>query len=211
MTSEGSKGSKGEKLVEGDTDLSWDHEGLGPLPKSHKDRLNGSPKLPRVPKGPKVKGKNEGTLKKECPSSRGDYNEGIYPELFLKENEVGTVVPQDERQAPEIDKKNDKNDERWDFESPRNLADKKTARWIKEQNELLGKQKEREFQGNRKVRDPSVFEPSGPIKVLQKQRANLHTKYEQIPQYLMDVQKGQAPHPPLVMTNKGDVNWRGQG
>ena len=27
----------------------------------------------------------------------------------------------------------------------------------------------------------------------------------------MDVQKGQAPHPHLVMTNKGDVNWRGQG
>ena len=45
MTSEESKGSKGEKLVEADTDLSWDHEGLGPLPKSHKDRLNRSPKL----------------------------------------------------------------------------------------------------------------------------------------------------------------------
>ena len=27
----------------------------------------------------------------------------------------------------------------------------------------------------------------------------------------MDVQTGLAPHPPLVMTNKGDVNWRGQG
>ena len=156
MTSEGSKGSKGEKLVEEDTDLSWDHKGLGPLPKSHKDKLNGSPKPPRVPKGPKVKEKNEGTLKKECPSSRGDYNEGIYPELFLKENKVGTVVPQDERQVPEIDKKNDKNDERWDFESPRNLADKKTARWIEEQNEFLGKQKEREFWENRKERDPCL-------------------------------------------------------
>ena len=211
MTSEESKGSKGEKLVEADTDLSWDHEGLRPIPKAHKDRLNGSPKPSRVPKGPKVKEKIEGTLKKECPSFRGDYNEGIYPELFSKENEVGTVAPQDERQAPEIDKKNDKNDERWDFESPRNLADKKTARWIKEQNEFLGKQKEREFWENRKVRDPSVFEPSGPIKVPQKQRANPHTKYEQIPPYLMDVQTGQAPHPPLVMTNKGDVSWRGQG
>ena len=168
MTSEESKGSKGEKLVEVDTDLSWDHEGLGPLPKSHKDKLNGSPKPPRVPKGPKVKEKSEGTLKKECPSFRGDYNEGKYPELILKENEVGIVVPQAERQAPEIDKKNDKNDEKWDFESPRNLADKKTARWIEEQNEFLGKQKEREFQENRKVRDPSVFEPSGPIRVLQK-------------------------------------------
>ena len=43
MTSEESKGGKGEKLVEVDTDLSWDHEGLKPLPKSHKDRLNESP------------------------------------------------------------------------------------------------------------------------------------------------------------------------
>ena len=211
MTSEESKESKGEKLVEVDTDLSWDHEGLGPLPKSHKDRLNGSPKPPRVPKGPKVEGNNEGTLKKECPSFRGDYNEGKYPELILKGNEVGIVVPQEKRQVSEIDKKSDKNDERWDFESPRNLADKKTARWIEEQNEFLGKQEEKEFWENRKERNPSVFEPGGPIKVLQKQRANLHTRYEEIPQYLMGAQKGQAPHPPLVMTNKGDVNWRGQG
>ena len=211
MTSEESKGNKGEKLVEVDTDLSWDHEGLRPLPKSHKDRLNRSPKLPRVPKGPKEEGNNEGTFKKECPSFRADYNEGKYPKLISKENEVGIVVPQEERQVPEIDEKNDKNDERWDFESPRNLADKKTARWIEEQNEFLGKQEEKESRENRKERDPSVFEPSGPIKVLQKQRANLRTRYEQIPQYLMGAQKGQAPHLPLVMTNKEDVSWRGQG
>ena len=93
MTSEESKGSKGEKLVEVDTNLSWDHEGLRPLPKSHKDRLNGSPKQPRVPKVPKVNGSNEGTLKKECLSFRGNYNEGKYPELILKENKVGIVVP----------------------------------------------------------------------------------------------------------------------
>ena len=53
MTSEESKGGKGEKSVQVDTDLSWDHEGLKPLPKAHKDRLNGSPKPPRVPKVPK--------------------------------------------------------------------------------------------------------------------------------------------------------------
>ena len=64
MTSEESKGGKGEKSVEVDTDLSWDHEGLRPLPKAHKDRLNGSPKPPRVPKVPKVGGKTEGTFKK---------------------------------------------------------------------------------------------------------------------------------------------------
>ena len=211
MTSEESKGSKGEKLVEVDTDLSWDHEGLRPLPKSHKDRLNESLKLPRVPKGPKVEENTEGTSKKECPSFRGDYNEGKYSELILKENGVGIVVPQEERQVPKIDKRSDKTDERWDFESPGNLADKKTATWIEEQNEFLGKQEEKEFQKNRKERDPSVFEPSGPIKVLQKQRANLCTRYEQVPQYVMGAQKGQAPHPPLVVTNKEDVNWRSQG
>ena len=37
MTSEESKEGKGEKLVEVDTDLSWDHEGLRPLLKSCKD------------------------------------------------------------------------------------------------------------------------------------------------------------------------------
>ena len=211
MTSEESKGGKGEKLVEVDTDLSWDHKGLRPLPKSHKDRLNGSPKPPRVPKVPKVGGSNEGTSKKECPNFRGDYNEEKCPELILKENEVGMVVPQEEKQVPEIDKKSDKNNERWDFESPGNLADKKTARWIEEQNEFLEKQEEKGFQKNRKERDPSVFEPSGPIKVLQKQRVNLRTGYEQIPQHLMGAQKGQTPHLSLVMTNKGDVSWRGQG
>ena len=92
-----------------------------------------------------------------------------------------------------------------------NLVDKKTARWIEEQNEFLGKQEEKEFGKNRKERNPSVFELSGPIKVLQKQRANLHTGYEQVPQHLMGAQKGQAPHPPFVVTNRGDVSWRGPG
>ena len=187
------------------------YKGLRPLPKSHKDRLNGSPKPPRVPKDPKVERNNEGTFKKECLSVRGDYKEGKYPEPILKENKVGIVVPQEEKQVPEIDKKDGKNDERWDFESPGNLAAKKTARWIEEQNEFLGKQEEKELEKDRKERDPSVFEPSGPIKVLQKQRANLCTGYEQISQHLMGAQKGQAPHPPLVVTNRGDVSWRGQG
>ena len=71
--------------------------------------------------------------------------------------------------------------------------------------------KKKKFEKDRKERDPSVFEPSGPIKVLQKQRANPRTGYEQIPQHLMGAQKGQAPQPPLVMTNRGDVSWRGQG
>ena len=211
MTSDESKGGKGEKSVEVDTDLSWDHEGLKPLPKAPKGRLNESPKPPRVPRVPKVGGNAEGTFRKGDPSLSGEYKEEKYPEPTHKENKVGMVDPQERKQVPEINKKNGKNGERWDFESPENLVEKETARWIKEQNEFLGKQQEKEFERDRKERDPPVFNPNGPIKVLQKQRANHHTGYEQTPQHLMGAQKDQVPHPPMVMTNRGDGGWRGPG
>ena len=161
ITSEESKGGKREKLVEVDTDLSWDHEGLKPFPKTPKDRLNESP-----------------------------------PE---------------KKQDPGIGKKSGKNDERWDSESSKNPVDKKTARWIEEQNEFLKKQKEKEFERDKKERDPPVFNPNGPIKVLQKQRATHHAGYEQPPQHLMGAQRGQASHPPMVVTNRGDGSWGSQG
>ena len=53
MTYGGSKGSKGEKQVEGDTDLSWDHEGLEPHQEPSK------PKPPRSPKPSKVPNKGQ--------------------------------------------------------------------------------------------------------------------------------------------------------
>ena len=65
MTSEESKGGKREKSVEVDTDLSWDHEGLKPLPKAPKDKLNESPKPPRTPRVPKAKVNAIETFKKE--------------------------------------------------------------------------------------------------------------------------------------------------
>ena len=197
--------------MEVDTDLSWDHEGLKPLPKAPKDRLNESPKPPRVPRVPKVGGNAEGTLRKGHSNLSGEYREGKYPEPTHQENKVGMVVPQEKKQAPEIDKKNGKNGKGWDFESPENLVDKKTARWIEEQNEFLGKQKEKEFEKDRKERDLPVFNPNGPVKVLQKQRANHHKSYEQTPQHSMGAQKDQAPHPLMVVTNRGDGSWRGPG
>ena len=65
MTSEESKGGKREKSVEVDTDLSWDHEGLKPLSKAPKDKLNESPKPPRTPRVPKAKVNAIETFKKE--------------------------------------------------------------------------------------------------------------------------------------------------
>ena len=208
MTSEESKGGKGEKSVEVDTDLSWDHEGLKPLSKAAKDRLNGSPKPPRAPKVPKARVNAVGTFKKEYLVFSGDSKEGKYPEIPHKENKDGKVVPPEKKQDPGIGKKSGKNDERWDFESPENLVDKKTARWIEEQNEFLGKQKEKEFERDKKERDPPVFNPSGPVKVLQKQKLNLRTSNEQILQHPMDARKGQALHPSSVVTNRGDVYWK---
>ena len=128
MTSEESKGGKGEKSVEVDTDLSWDHEGLRPLPKAPKDRLNGSPKPPRVPKVPKAGGNAVGTFKKEYPGFGGDYKEGKYPESTHKENKDGKVVHPEEKQDPGIDKKSGKNDEGWDFESSGNIINKKNCK-----------------------------------------------------------------------------------
>ena len=211
IRSEESKGGKREKSVEVDTDLSWDHEGLKPFPKAPKDRLKESPNPPRTPKVPKARVNPEGTPKKEYPAFSGDSKEGKYSEPPHKENKEEQVVPPVKKQDPSIGKKSSKNDERWNSESSENPVDKKTARWIEEQNEFLGKQKEKEFERDRKERDPPVFNPNGPIKVLQKQRANHCTGYEHTPQHLMGAQKDQAPHPPMVVTNSGDGGWRGPG
>ena len=211
ITSEESKGSKREKSVEVDTDLSWDHEGLKPFPKAPKDRLKESPKPPRAPEVPKARVNTEGTPKKEYPVFSGESKQGKYSEPPHKENKDEKVVPPVKKQDPSIGKRNGKHDENWNSESSENPVDKKTARWIEEQNEFLGKQKEKEFERNKKERDPPVFKPTGPIKVLQKQRATTHTGYEQPPQHLMGAQKGQAPHPPMVVTNRGDGSWRDQG
>ena len=211
MTSEESKGGKREKSVEVDTDLSWDHEGLKHLPKAPKNRLNESPKPPRVPKVPKAKENTAGTFTKEYPAFSGDSKEGKYPEIPHKENKDRKEVPPEKKQDPGIDKKSGKHDENWNSESSENPVDKKTARWIEEQNEFLGKQKGKEFERDKKERDPPVFNPNGPVKVLQKQRATHHTGYEQPPQHLMGAQRDQAPHPPMVVTSRGDGNWGHQG
>ena len=50
MTNGGSKESKSEKQAEGETELSWDHEGLEPYPGSEKPKPHRSPKESKPPK-----------------------------------------------------------------------------------------------------------------------------------------------------------------
>ena len=210
MTSEESKGGKRERSVEVDSNLSWDHEGLRPLPKAPKDRLNRSPKPPRTPKVPKAKVNAVETFKKEHPAFSGDSKEGKYPEIPNKENKDKKEALPEKKQDPGIGKNSGKNDERWDVESPENPVDKKIARWIEEQNEFLRKWKEKGFEKNKKERYPPAFNLNDPVKVLQKQRATHHTGYEQPPQHLMGAQRDQTPHSPIVVTNRGDGSWRSQ-
>ena len=81
MTGEEMKGDKREKSVEVDTDLSWDHEGLKPIPKAPKNRSDESPKPPRVPRAPRAKTNAEETSKKGYSANGGDNIEGKYPEI----------------------------------------------------------------------------------------------------------------------------------
>ena len=72
--------------MEVDSDLSWDHEGLKPLPKAPKGKLDESPKPPRSPKVPKPRVSSVETSKKEHPAFNGDSKKGKYPEIPHKEN-----------------------------------------------------------------------------------------------------------------------------
>ena len=68
ITNGGSKESKSEKPIEGDTDFSWDHESFKPHPKPDEPKPPRDPKPQRVPK---IKTKEEQTSTKICPKCKG--------------------------------------------------------------------------------------------------------------------------------------------
>ena len=167
MTNEGMKGDKREKSVEVDTDLSWDHEGLKPIPKVSKSKLDMSPKPPRIPRTLGTKTNAGQTSKEGYSAKEREINEGKYPEVLPKTNE-SKEIPSRAKQNLGMDKGDKKFSEKLDLEKSSNPVDKKTARWIEEQNELMGKQREQGTDRDRKERDVPTFSPSNPIKVLQR-------------------------------------------
>ena len=211
MTSEEIKGGKREKSVEVDTDLSWDHEGLKPIPKAPKNRLDESPKPPRVPRTPRAKPNAGETSKKGYSANGGDISKGEYPEIPPEMNENKKEIPPEMKQNSGMSRRNNKHSEKLDLEGPSNPVDKKTARWIEQQNEFLGKQKEKGSDRDKKERDAPKFSPNGPVKVLQRPRTARHTDYEWPPQHLMGAQGGQAPQLPMSMTNQRNGSWESQG
>ena len=118
ITSGESKGSKDEKQAEGETELSWDHEGLEPYPSPERPKPQRDPKIKETPKE-SVKGKEtlnrdlrgkEGQREKEKPLKRTEENlvslktNEITPKELEKDSDV-------ERGHPKVENGVDKNTE----------------------------------------------------------------------------------------------------
>ena len=148
MTNERVKGDKREKSIEADTDLSWDHEGLKPIPKVPKGKIDESPKPPRIPRMLGTKTNAGQTSKEGYPTKEREISKGKYPEVSPKISENKEKPPR-VKQDPSTDIGDKKSNEKLDLEKPSNPVDKKTARWIEEQNEFMGKQREQRTDGER--------------------------------------------------------------
>ena len=154
ITSGESKGSKDEKQAEGDTDLSWDHEGLEPYP---------SPERPKPQRDPKVKGTpKEGVNGNETlnKSLRGKESQKKREKPLEREKE-GLVSPKPNETTPKESEKD--SDVKKGHPKEGNGVDKDTEQWVNDQNkfwEKKGKSWEETI--------PKVFEPQDPVKILQR-------------------------------------------
>ena len=154
ITSGESKGSKDEKQAEGETELSWDHEGLGPYP---------SPERPKPQRDPKEKGTPKGNVKDNETLSRGpkaeeSQKEGKEP---LKRAKEKPVSPKSNGATPkEIEKDSDN---KRGHPKEGNGVDRNTEQWVNDQNKFWEKKRE-----SLEETIPKVFEPQGPVKILQR-------------------------------------------
>ena len=154
ITSGESKGSKDEKQAEGETDLSWDHEGLEPYPSPER------PKPQRDPKGkgtPKEDVKGNETLNKDLKSKESrEEKEGP-----LKRVKESLVSPKPDETTPKELEKN--SDVKRGHPKEGNGVDKNTEQWINDQNKFWEKKRE-----SLEETMPKVFEVWGPVKILQR-------------------------------------------
>ena len=160
MTNGGTKGSKSEKQGEGNTDLSWDHEGLEPYPEPGKSKPPRSPKPSKVP----VSGaKDEQIPVKICLKCTGDHDEKDCSKFLFKEGREEVIPPQPGKQSLQVDKSEAKAEEKWDPVKEDSAIDKDTEKFFKEEKERKEKEKQKEGV-------PAMFEPKGPVRILQRHR-----------------------------------------
>ena len=80
MTNGGSKESESEKQAEGETELSWDHEGLEPYPGPEKSKPQRGPKESKLPK----KEVDKRISPKTCPNVKENVIKKIVLNSYLK-------------------------------------------------------------------------------------------------------------------------------
>ena len=131
ITNGGSKGSKSEKPVEGDTDLSWDHEGLEPHPKPGEPK---PPRDPRLSRTPKTEIREKQAPAKACPECKGSHDERDCTKFIFKKEKQGSMSPQSIKSDPQVEKSETKVKEKWNSMDENNNVDKDTEKWVEEQN-----------------------------------------------------------------------------
>ena len=154
ITSGESKGSKDEKQAEGETELSWDHEGLEPYP---------SPERPKPQRNPKGKGTSKENVKGNETLNKGlrgkeSQEEKEEPLRRAKEN-LATPKP-NEITPKELEKDSDV---KRGHPKEGNGVDKNTEQWVNDQNKFWEKKRE-----NLEETIPKVFEPQDPVKILER-------------------------------------------
>ena len=156
ITSGESKGSKDEKQAEGETGLSWDHEGLEPYPCPEKPKPQRNPKEKGTPT---ENGKRDETLKRD-PKGKKSQEKEREPLRRAKEKLASSKL--DETAPKEIEKESNL---KWGYPEKRNGIDKNTEQWVSDQNKFWERKGE-----NLEETIPKVFEPQSPVKILQRGR-----------------------------------------
>ena len=133
ITSGKSKGSKDEKQAKGETELSWDHEGLELYP---------SPERPKPQRDPKTKGTPEGNEKDNEITNRGLEGKGGQEEKEKspKRAKETLVLPK----TNEITSKGLEKDSDVERGYPKveNGVDRNTEQWVNDQNKFWEKKRE---------------------------------------------------------------------
>ena len=154
ITSGESKGSKDDKQAEGETELSWDHEGLEPYPCPEKPKPQRSPKEKGTPT---ENGKRDETLKRDPKGKEGQEKE---EEPLRRAKEKLTSPKLDETASKELGKGSNL---KWGYPKERNGVDRNTEQWVSDQNKFWERRGENLGETIHKV-----FEPQNPVKILQR-------------------------------------------
>ena len=175
MTNGGSKGSKSEKQAEGETELSWDHEGLEPYPGPEKPKPQRSPRESK----PLEKEVDKRVSPKTCPKCKGKHDEKDCTKPQLKEIEKELPPLKDSREVSEGDKED--SGPKWNFQKGETVIDKDTKQWVDEQNKFWEEEKRRGEREKQKEDIPRKFEPKTSVKVLQRSKQSMTAIPSQTP------------------------------